>query len=174
MKFAKCLVGLVLTLLAVDLHAAVAVQVAKTVDFSQFKTFAWRQGTPASDPATETMIREAIQKQLMAKGLTRAESGADLLVSTHARQGSEMREDVDILGLPQGWARDSEPDGTSGDNLVEIEVGTLVVDMLDGSSRLNIWRGIATQVLSESSKATQKRLDKAARKMFESFPTKPN
>ena len=80
MKFAKCVVGLVLTLLAVDLQAAVAVQVAKTVDFSQFKTFAWRQGTPAPNPATETMIREAIQKQLLAKGLTRVESGADLLV----------------------------------------------------------------------------------------------
>ena len=171
MKFAKCLVGLVLTLLAVDLYAAVAVQVAKTVDFTQFKTFAWRQGTPAPDLATEAMIREAIQRQLLAKGLTRVESGADLLVATHARQGSEMREDVDILGLPQALAKELEPDGTSGDNLREIEVGTLVVDMLDGNTRLNIWRGTATQVLSESSKATQKRLGKAARKMFESFPT---
>jgi len=174
MKFAKCLVGLVLTLLAVDLHAAVAVQVAKTVDFTQFKTFAWRQGTPAPNPATEAMIREAIQRQLLAKGLTRVESGADLLVSTHARQGSEMREDVDILGVQQRWPEDSEADGVSGDTLREIEVGTLVVDLLDGNSRLNIWRGTATRTLSDSPKAAKKQIDKAARKMFESFPTKPN
>jgi hypothetical protein len=174
MKSTKCLVGLVLTLLAVDLHAAVAVQVAKTVDFTQFKTFAWRQGTPAPNPATEAMIREAIQRQLLAKGLTRVESGADLLVSTHARQGSEMREDVDILGVQQRWPEDSEADGVSGDTLREIEVGTLVVDLLDGNSRLNIWRGTATRTLSDSPKAAKKQIDKAARKMFESFPTKPN
>jgi hypothetical protein len=174
MKFAKCLVGLVLTLLAVDLHAAVAVQVAKTVDFTQFKTFAWRQGTPAANSATEKMIREAIQKQLLAKGLTRVDSDADLLVSTHARQGSEMREDVDILGLPLRLAGDSEIDGTSGDYLREVDVGTLVVDMLDGNNRLNIWRGTATRTLSNSPKAAQKQIDKAVKKMFESFPTKPN
>ncbi len=99
MKFATCLVALILMLMAVHLQAAVAVQVAKTVDFTQFKTFSWRQGTPAPNPATETMIRDAIQKELLAKGLTRVESGADLLVLTHARQASEMREDVDILGV---------------------------------------------------------------------------
>lgn len=172
MKFAKCLVALMLMLLAVDLQAAVAVQVAKTVDFSLYKTFTWRQGTPAPNPKTETMIREAVQKQLLAKGLTRVDSGADLLVSTHARQASEMREDVDILGAQQRWPDESAPGGVSGDSLREIEVGTLVVDMLDGNSRLNIWRGTATRTLSASPKAARKQIDKAVRKMFESFPAK--
>ena len=174
MKFAKCLVALILMLMAVHLQAAVAVQVAKTVDFTQFKTFSWRQGTPASNPATETMIRDAIQKELLAKGLTRVESGADLLVLTHARQASEMREDVDILGVQQRWPDESEPGGVSGDSLREIEVGTLVVDLLDGNSRLNIWRGTATRTLSDGPKTARKQIDKAVRKMFESFPTKPN
>ncbi len=136
MKFAKCLVALMLMLMAAHLQAAVAVQVAKTVDFTQFKTFAWRQGTPAPDPGTETMIRNAIQKELLAKGLTRVDGDADLLVLTHARQASELREDVDILGVQQRWPDDSEPDGVSGDTLREVEVGTLVVDLLDGNSRL--------------------------------------
>ena len=174
MKFTKCLVGLMLMLWAVDLQAAVAVQVAKTVDFTQFKTFSWRQGTPAPNPTTEKMIHEAIQKQLLAKGLTRVDSDGDLLVSTHARQGSEMREDVDILGLSQRVIEGSESAGTSGDYLREVDVGTLVVDMLDGNSRLNIWRGTATRTLSSSPKAAQKQIDKAVKKMFESFPTKPN
>jgi len=174
MKFAKCLVTLMLMLMAAHLQAAVAVQVAKTVDFTQFKTFTWRQGTPAPDPGTETMIRNAIQKELLAKGLTRVDGDADLLVLTHARQASELREDVDILGVQQRWPDDSVPDGVSGDTLREVEVGTLVVDLLDGNSRLNIWRGTATRALSASPKAARKQIDKAVRKMFESFPTKPD
>ena len=174
MKFTKCLIGLMFMLLAVALQAAVAVQVAKTVDFTQFKTFAWRQGTPAANPATERIIHEAIQKQLLAKGLTRVDSDADLLVSTHARQASEMREDVDILGVQQRWPDDSESGGVSGDSLREIDVGTLVVDMFDGNTRLNIWRGTATRTLAESPKTAQKQIDKSVRKMFESFPTEPN
>ena len=174
MKFAKCVVGLVLTLSAVHLQAAVAVQVAKTVDFTQYKTFAWKQGTPAANPETEKLIRETVQKQLLAKGLIRVDSNAELLVSTHARQASEMREDVDILGAQQRWPEDSDPDGVSGDTLREIEVGTLVVDLFDGNSRLNIWRGTATRTLADNPKTAQKQIDKSVRKMFESFPTKPN
>ena len=174
MKFAKCLVGLILMLSAAQVQAAVAVQAAKTVDFTQFKTFAWKQGTPAADPAIEKMIRETVQKQLLAKGLTRVDSDADLLVSTHARRASELREDVDILGVQQRWPEDSEPGGVSGDSLREIEVGTLVVDMDDGNSRLNIWRGTATRTLSASPKTAQKQIDKAVTKMFESFPPDSN
>lgn len=176
MKFAKCLVGLILLLSAAHMQAAVAVQAAKTVDFTQFKTFAWKQGTPAADPAIEKLIREAVQKQLLAKGLSRvdADADADLQVSTHARRASELREDVDILGAQQRWPEDSEPGGVSGDSLREIEVGTLVVDMDDGNSRLNIWRGTATRTLSESPKVAQKQIDKAVTKMFESFPAAPN
>jgi hypothetical protein len=174
MKFARCLVGLVLVLSAAHLHAAVAVQAAKTVDFTQFKTFAWKQGTPAADPAIEKFIREIVQEQLLAKGLTRVDSAADLLVSTHAKRASELREDVDILGVQQRWPEDSEPGGVSGDSLREIDVGTLVVDMDDGNSRLNIWRGTATRTLSESPKTAQKQIDKAVTKMFESFPTGSN
>jgi hypothetical protein len=174
MKFAKCLVGLILMLSAAQVQAAVAVQAAKTIDFTQFKTFAWKQGTPAADPAIEKMIRETVQKQLLAKGLTRVDSDADLLVSTHARRASELREDVDILGVQQRWPEDSEPGGVSGDSLREIEVGTLVVDMDDGNSRLNIWRGTATRTLSENPKTAQKQIDKAVTKMFESFPPDSN
>jgi len=173
MQFAKCLAGLMfLALWATQLQAAVAVQVAKTVDFTQYRTFAWRQGTPAANPAIEEMIRDAIQKQLLAKGLTRVDTDADLLVSTHAKQESEMREDVDILGASQRWAGESEDDGVSGDILRPVDVGTLVVDLLDGNSKLNIWRGTATRTLSDSPKTAQKQIEKAVKKMFDSFPDK--
>ena len=72
------------------------------------------------------------------------------------------------------WPEDSDPDGVSGDTLREIEVGTLVVDLFDGNSRLNIWRGTATRTLADNPKTAQKQIDKSVRKMFESFPTKPN
>jgi hypothetical protein len=174
MKLSKCLVALILTLQPIDLEAAVAVQSAKTIDFTQYRTFAWRQGTPAPDPATEAMIRQSIEKQLLAKGLTRVDQGADLLVATHARLESETREEVDILNQPLRQDEGAEPTGNSGEILRELEIGTLVVDMLDGRNGLNVWRAIATRVLSNNSKGAQKRLDKAAIRMFESFPPEPD
>ena len=63
--------------------------------------------------------------------------------------------------------------GGFGDETTEIEnytVGTLVVDIFDNSTKKLIWRGSASDVLSDKPEKNMGKLDKAVDKMFEHFP----
>jgi Domain of unknown function (DUF4136) len=55
-------------------------------DFAQYQTYAWRPGAAPGDPAMDSRIRDAVDFELMFKGLTKVEpAGApDLHVSTYA------------------------------------------------------------------------------------------
>lgn len=52
------------------------------------------------------------------------------------------------------------------------KVGTLIVEMFDGSSKNMIWRGVASDTLSNNSDI--KNLDKNVQKMFGKFPPSLN
>jgi hypothetical protein len=51
--------------------------------------------------------------------------------------------------------------------------GTLVVDMFDANTKKLLWRGNATDTLSDKSDKNIKKLDKSVEKMFKDFPPKP-
>jgi hypothetical protein len=49
-------------------------------------------------------------------------------------------------------------------------VGSLVLDFYDAQSHRLIWRGVATDSISNSPQKNEKKLDKAVDKMLEHFP----
>lgn len=49
-------------------------------------------------------------------------------------------------------------------------VGTLVVDLFDSNTKKLIWRGSASETLSQKSDKNIKNLDKGVEKMFDHFP----
>jgi hypothetical protein len=51
-------------------------------DFTRYKTWRWRKGTPAPDPIEDKRLRDAIESRLAARGLSRVDSRGDLEVST--------------------------------------------------------------------------------------------
>ena len=51
-------------------------------------------------------------------------------------------------------------------------VGTLVVDLFDTKSKKMIWRGSASDTLSDKSSKNIKNLNKGVEKMFKDFPPK--
>src|SRR5205823_3128973 len=53
------------------------------------------------------------------------------------------------------------------------KVGTLVVDLFDANSKNLIWRGSASDTLSDKSDKNIKELDKGVQKMFAHFPPEP-
>lgn len=164
---------LVLSLLAVSaVDAGVSVEHASQVDFSQYRTFTFIEGTAAEDPQLEKWLHEAVTRELRAKGLQMLTDGGDLLV----RAGLEVRErqrlEVDILGegsIPEGDATKVTP----GENARDIGMGTLVVELLDGYSKLTVWQGVVGAVTRvEAGKSSQKRLDKAIGRLFKKYPPK--
>jgi hypothetical protein len=108
----------------------------------------------------------------MAKGLAKLDGEADLMITIRLSVQDEQREEMDILGYPGRWGEAAEPTGLSGDVLLEVEVGRLTVDLLDGASGLDLWRGTATRVTAGKPEGSTKLIDKAMRKMFKDFPPK--
>jgi Domain of unknown function (DUF4136) len=69
----------------------------------------------------------------------------------------------DGFGGPWGW---HGWDGMATTETNTYEVGTLVVDTFDNRSKRLIWRGIATDTLSDKPEKNTEKLNKAVEKMF--------
>jgi Domain of unknown function (DUF4136) len=53
-----------------------------------------------------------------------------------------------------------------------IPKGTLIVDLMDPNQKQLIFRGIATDTLSDKPEQNAKKIDSAVRKIFEKYPPK--
>jgi hypothetical protein len=82
---------LLLIILAAPVMAAVSVDYAKSVDFSRYKTYRWSEPTQTLNPELERKIHEAIDKELMAKGLAKLSGEADLTVAIARSLGHRGR-----------------------------------------------------------------------------------
>jgi hypothetical protein len=156
--------------------AQVSTDYDRGVDFSAFKTWAWMEGTPALDPFAQQRIEEAIESKLAEKGLVKAQSGqADLFVVTHVSVSTEKQVDVSHMGYGgyYGWRGWGGTWGSTYVNVREIPVGTLVVDLVDAEKNELVWRGMASDTISDKPKKREKRIRRAVSKMFHRFPPKP-
>lgn len=143
------------------------------VDFSRFKTWAWMEGTPAQSPFGQQRIETAIETKLAEKGLTKTDGKPDLFVVTHVSHSTETRVDVSQMSYVgyrgwRGWGA-----GSAIVNVREIPTGSLVVDLVEAEKNELVWRGMASDTLSENPKKNEKKVKKAVSKMFNRFPPKP-
>jgi hypothetical protein len=118
----------------------VAARFYGSADFSRYRSYAWREGTPAPNNEAEGLIREGVQSQLERKGYHRNQQRADLHVATHAVRNAYF------------------------------SVGVLRVNVFDGGSGRLVWEGVATGLASEKKKTNIKTIKKAIKKLFKSFP----
>ena len=138
-------------------------------DFSHYRTYHWVvvHDAPEIDNITDQQIKRAVDKQLQAKGWTRAESKeADVYVACQV--AIENRTEVTMYG-GWGWY------GGAHSSERRYEVGTLTVDVYDPKIEKLVWRGSATDTLKSKStpEKRQARLDKAMTKLFKDFPPRP-
>jgi len=163
---------------AAPTKAGITVNRAKNVNFDSFSTYSWVEST---EPQAETdesmreayaMIRAAIEQELVQRGLREVSDNPHLLIRSDFVIREENRTDVNILDDDAlRWQSSSTHGGQQGEVVREIDMGTLVVDLLDGHSKLQIWRATATAVVRpQASKKSEKRITKVVGKMFESYP----
>ena len=149
--------------------AGVNVDYDKTIDFTRYKTFGWLDGTPASNPFAEERIRQAVEAQLAAKGLTKAAGPADIYVASHATTGNQTHITVDNYRTgPYRWGGGV----TTGGDVMNVPLGTLTIDLVDGKSKDLVWRAMATEILSNKPETNQKKIDKVTKKIFKKYPPK--
>lgn len=62
--------------------------------------------------------------------------------------------------------------GIENTQVINVPVGTLVVDVYDGSKHQLLFRGVAMDTLSSKEEKNSKKLNKSVTKIFDKFPTK--
>jgi hypothetical protein len=148
----------------------------KNTNFSSYKTYSWGEGTPAKNPLGHQRIIAGIEAQLAAKGLQKVDSGSDVVVIYSAATTTETQINTFETGGPWGgyrWGWGGYGGGSSTTTVQKIPKGELVVDMADVKNKTFIWRGTASDTLSDKPEKNQKKLDKVLAKMFKNFPPVP-
>lgn len=139
-------------------------------DFSQIHTFAVQFGTQWNNPLQQERAKADIISQLTSKGWTQAPdpNNADALVAIHGAVKQQQSLDTWYSGGGWGWGP-----GMSQTSVNTVNVGTMVVDILNTRTKQLIFRGTATDQLSNKPEKNTEKLDKAVEKIFKDFPPKP-
>jgi len=173
-RYIGLIVGLLLPIAAAT--AGINFDYDKTADFSTYKTFTMGQMTKLSSDIQQRRLEQAIEDQLTSKGLTKLESGGDLLVQIHAASKSKTRISGDAMGYgPRwgGWGRYGGF-GSMGPTMVnvrEITEGQLTIDLVSSSDNQLVWRAIITEYLSDNpEKAAKTFIKKGVTKAFKHYP----
>jgi hypothetical protein len=141
-------------------------------DFSQYKTYRWVSHKPRVKPPRlidhtllEKRIKNAADAELGAKGFVKAMGDEpDFLVAFHI--GAQNKVDVTHYGYrygPRGrwWGRHTE--------VHRYKEGTLILDIVDASSKQLIWRGSARDAVHRPQDLDEKLIE-AVQKILEEFP----
>ena len=140
-------------------------------DFSKYHTYKWVtiEGGAHPNQITDAEIKQAIDTQLAAKGLTKTDSDkADLYVGYQVAVDQEKQ--WNAYGTGGGIRFGGMGSATSS----TINVGTLALDMYDPPTKQLVWTGQATKTIdpSKSQEKNQKNLDKTMAKLLKDFPPK--
>jgi len=141
------------------------------VDFSKFHSYKWVEVKGQHrDPSLDAQIRQSIDAQLAAKGLTKADNSADLSVDYQAAISK-----VEKWETYEDWSDSSfGAQRLPQRRQVTIDVGTLVLDMYDTAAKELVWTGRAHKTIDPNSSPEdrKKNLDNAAKKLLADFPPK--
>jgi len=153
----------------------VKVDYDKAADFTKYKTFAIKLGTSWNNPLSEKRVLAEIQQGLTEKGWTATtdDAKADAVVVLHG--ATEKQKSLNTFysggyggyGWRGGWGGGMSSSTTTVD---EYTVGTLVVDIFDAKSKQLVYRGTASDEISNKPEKNAKKLAKASDKLFKDFP----
>jgi hypothetical protein len=166
-------VGLALAMLACTLTPAqdVTTDSMPGADFTKYHTYKWVpiDGAVQPNQIVDAQIKQSIDSQLAAKGLTKTDGDkADLLVGYQVSIQQEKQWNAyGTGGMRWGGGMASAQQST-------ISTGMLVLDMYDPTTKQLVWTGRVSKTLDPSANQgkKQKNLDKAMQKLLKNFPPK--
>jgi len=140
------------------------------VDFSKYHTYKWVDIAGGSHPnqIADAEIKQSVDSQLAAKGMTKTASDkADLYVGYQVAVDQEKQ--WNAWGTGRGFGG-----GMGSATQSNINVGSLVLDMYDPTTKQLVWTGTATKTINPSSnqEKNQKNLNKAMEKLLKYYPPK--
>jgi Domain of unknown function (DUF4136) len=144
----------------------------RAANFGQYKTYSWEQ-VKTQDPLDVDRIKSAVNSALAAKGWTQVDSGGDASIVAIEITKNQQTLNTYYDGFGGGWGFRRFGGGGFGEATTTTEtykVGTLVVDLFDTKTKQLVWRGNASDTLSNNSNKNIHNMDKDVEKMFKQFP----
>jgi len=150
----------------------------ENVDFSNYKTFTFDE-KGARNPYVNTLIVEAIERELTSRGLTKVNVDSDLKVVYLAATVPNLQ----VQNVPFYHVVNPAYSGMVGSatmNMWDVTTGTLVIDLWDRKTDRVVFRGTITDVLQRApsadlkadAKIVSKPINKGVAKIFKKYPVK--
>jgi hypothetical protein len=139
----------------------------RSVNFSQYKTYSWEK-VKTQDPLWVDRIKSAVDVDLIAKGWTQVPSDGNISLVAMEATKNEKTLNTFYNGFGGGWRWGGFGNATT--TVDTYKVGTLVLDMFDTQTKKLVWRGSASDTLSDKTDKNIKNLNKGVQKMLKHFP----
>ena len=137
-------------------------------NFAEFKTFDWMQVPEKSDIDSLILqrVKNAVNAELKAKGLTLSSNNPDFLIAEHLGKNAKVR--VSNYGYGYGYRYR----GYRGVSTYQYEEGVLILDFVDIKSKKLIWRGSATAVVQNvnTPEKSEKLINGAVKAILKKYP----
>ena len=175
MKAIKILAMLFLFILGSCSSIKVNSDYDKSVDFSQYKTYAFhKRGIDRVEISglDKKRILNAIDIELGKKGMTKSEN-PDLLVNIFTKERERIDVDQYNAGWGYGWGYGWNPYLWGGRTYVSTYVeGTLYIDLIDAKKKELVWEGEGVGYLTENRERKESQINEFVAKILAQFPPK--
>lgn len=187
--FAFALLGVALVAAGCASGPRVRAERDKTVDFSQYRTFAFADPLGTDREGYQTMVSQylktATRRELEARGLRLVEAGPQLLVNFSGKLSEKFRTTtMPSSAITFGYGHGGYYGYRTGiyttwplyapertvDSYTE---GTLNVDIIDAAKKQMIWEGVAVgRVTDQTMENLQPKINEAVSAIFVNYPIK--
>jgi len=160
----------------------------KKFSFTGLRTWTWRPDgkgdvrlavSSRDDPAAvaarvDPVIIPAVEKEMTARGFTRAADGADLYVHYYALATVKQSAQIQGQFLPATTEWGLPPFAATTSSLEIYPVGTLIIDVMSTAAQKIVWRGAAQRTINLERPDDERRkvLEQAVRDLLRRFPPK--
>jgi hypothetical protein len=154
----------------------------KGVDFAAFKTFIWKVDPDAKQdddsemsPLVATRVRNAIESELKAKGITYSEMSPDIQIDYNLKVESKISSSNVGTTIGFGTGGYGHAGGvviSTAPDIRQYDEGTLYIDFYTSDNLKLVWRGISSQVIDkheEPDKVTQQ-ISLNVKKILDQYP----
>ena len=149
-------------------------------NFDQVETFQWQSIEEAqmssANPFMHSLIKNLLAAELATSGLIEVTTNPDVYITYYGSTETEVQLRTDSYGYSYGgygmggwgyYGYGSAGPVSSTTRQVEIQHGTLVVDIWDAATQELVWRGTVTDVMSSDPEKNEKLVTKAIAKLVD-------
>jgi hypothetical protein len=138
-------------------------------DFGKYRTFEFRPAAQPKNPVAARSVSYAVGQTLEAKGMKEVAQGGDLLIYGHFVRDEKLQ--FDTYGYTTvGWYGWGYSPAVTTARV--IPVGTLLIDLVDASTKKLVWRGMVKDEIDAQlyPEEREKKAIGIAKQLFADYP----